>query len=315
MHFVQLLLFGIFFLFTRDALGQTPPGNLLDLAKKEGKVTFYTTTNVSESKPLLDGFRSRYPFIEPDLNRIGGTALLNRIVNEAKGGKHSVDVIEGRAEYIIPLKKAGLLAKYDSPERPYYPENLKDKEGYWTAYFLNLNTPGYNTRLVSPNELPRTYEEMLDPRWKGKLSMDTEDFEWFRTLLKLKGKENGMKFFHALSKQEPIFRRGHALQVQLMAAGEFPLVVNLYAHRIETFKQDRAPVEWYPIEPVPTTIFVVLLSSRAPHPASARLLADYLLSKEGQQFIRKTHRVPARDGIDPDPPPAQERLEVVRGGS
>jgi len=74
-----------------------------------------------------------------------------------------MDVIAARPEFITPLKKAGLLAKYDSPERRYYPDNLKDKEGYWTAYFLNLNTPGYNTRLVSPNELPRTYEEMLHP--------------------------------------------------------------------------------------------------------------------------------------------------------
>ena len=278
-------------------------------AKKEGKVAFYTTTNVSESKPLLDGFRSRYPFIDPELNRAGGTSLLNRIVNEAKGGKHSMDVIAARPEFITPLKNAGLLAKYDSPERRYYPDNLKDKEGYWTAYFLNLNTPGYNTRLVSGNELPRTYEEMLHPRWKGKLSMDTEDFEWFRTLLKLKGKEKGMKFFHALKEQEPIFRRGHALQVQLMAAGEFPLVVNLYAHRIETYKQDHAPVEWYPIEPVATLIFVVMVSGKAPHPASGRLLTDYILSRDGQEFIRKSHRVPARDGIDPDPPRLKKGLK------
>lgn len=309
MHLIQLILFGIFSLFPREVLGQTSPGNLVEEAKKEGKVTFYTTTNVSESKPLLDGFRSRYPFIESELNRAGGTPLLNKIINEARGGKYSADVIEVRTEFIVPLKKAGLIAKYDSPERRYYPENLKDKEGYWTALYVNLNTPGYNTKLVSPSEVPRTYEEMLHPRWKGKLSTDTEDYEWFRTLLKLKGKEQGMKFFHALKEQNPIFGRGHTLQVQLMAAGEFPLVVNLYAHRIETFKQDRAPVEWYPIEPVPTTIFVVLVSSRAPHPASARLLADYLLSKEGQEFIRKTHRVPARDGIDPDPPRLKKGLK------
>ena len=298
-----------FLLFPREAPGQTSPGNLVEEAKKEGKVTLYTSTSVSESKPLLDGFRSRYPFIEPELNRAGGTALLNRIVNEGKGGKPSVDVIEARAEFITPLKKAGLLTKYDSAERRYYPENLKDKDGHWTAFSVNLNTPGYNTRLVSPNELPRTYEEMLHPRWKGKLSMDTEDFEWFRTLLKLKGKEKGMKLFHGLREQQPIFGRGHTLQVQLMAAGEFSLVVNLYAHRIETFKQDRAPVEWYPIEPVPTLLFVVMVSGKAPHPASAKLLTDYMLSKDGQEFVRRIHRVPARDGIDPDPPRLKKGLK------
>jgi iron(III) transport system substrate-binding protein len=308
MRMVQLPVLFTLVAFTTDLFAQTSSANLIEQAKKEGKVTFCSTTNISESKPLLDGFHSRYPFIEPELNRTGGTALLNKIVNEAKAGKPSVDVIEARAEYITMLKKADLLAKYDSPERRYYPENLKDKEGYWTAFFINLNTPGYNTRLTSPSELPRTYEEMLHPRWKGKLSMDSEDFEWFRTLLKLKGKEKAMKFFHALKEQEPIFGRGHTTQVQLMAAGEFPLVVNLYAHRIETFKQDRAPVEWYPIEPVPTTIFVVMVSSKAPHLASGRLLTDYILSRDGQEFVRKSHRVPAREGIDPDPPRLKKGL-------
>ncbi len=235
--------------------------------------------------------------------------MLNKIINEARGGKYSADVIEGRAEFIVPLKKAGLIAKYDSPERRYYPENLKDREGYWTAFFVNVNTPGYNTRRVSSSEVPRSYEEMLHPRWKGKLSMDTESYEWFRTVLKLKGKEQGAKFFHALKEQNPIFRRGHTLQVQLMAAGEFPLVVNLYANRIETFKKEGAPVEWYPIEPVPTLIFVVLVSSKAPHPASARLLVDYLLSKDGQEFVRGTHRVPAREDVEPDPPRLKKGLK------
>jgi iron(III) transport system substrate-binding protein len=158
---------------------------------------------------------------------------------------------------------------------------------------------------------------MLHPRWKEKLSMDTEDFEWFSTLLKLKGKEKGMKYFQALGEQRPIFRRGHTLQVQLMAAGEFPFVVNLYAHRIETFKQDRAPVEWYPIDPVPTLLFVVMIPGKAPHTASARLLTDYMLSKDGQEFVRKIHRVPARDGIEPDPPRFKKgliprRAEITR---
>jgi iron(III) transport system substrate-binding protein len=154
-QFVALAMLAASFVDTPALLrAQEGSGSLLEHAKKEGKVAWYTTMNVSQSKPVIDAFQKKYPFIEPVLYRAGGGALLNRVLNEARAGKHDWDVVGGRGEMILAFKEKNLLAPYASPEAQMIDADLFDKEGYWYTYYVVPVVLGYNTNLVKREEIP-----------------------------------------------------------------------------------------------------------------------------------------------------------------
>ncbi len=144
-----------------------PDPRLIEGAKKEGEVIFYTTMTLDQSKEVVDRFQKKYPFIKPTLFRTGGGPLLNKILNEARAGRHAWDVVAGRAEMYVPLMERKLLASYRSPEAKAIDEDLVDKEGYWTAYYVVTYVLGWHTKLVKREDVPKTYEALVEPKWKG----------------------------------------------------------------------------------------------------------------------------------------------------
>jgi iron(III) transport system substrate-binding protein len=137
---------------------------LIEGAKKEKRLVHWTTMTLSQSKQVVDAFQKKYPFIETDLFRTGGDAMLNKIFSEDRAGKHLWDVILTRGDMFLPLMKRNLLASYRSPETKKIPADLFDKNGYWTGYYVNPYTLGYNTKWVKKDEVPKTYEELLNPQ-------------------------------------------------------------------------------------------------------------------------------------------------------
>lgn len=275
---------------------------VIEAAKKEGEVIWYTTMTLDQSKQVVDRFEKKYPFIKTTLFRTGGGPLLNKIFTEARGGRHAWDVSVGRGEMVLPLKAKQLLASYRSPETSMIDEDLVDKEGFWTAYYVNTYVLGYNTKEVKKADVPKTYEALLEPKWKGgKISIDTEAYGMMEGLIGVWGKEKALAYFKRLAAQDPVPKRGNTERVQLASAGEYPLII-AYNITIERMTQKGAPIDWIPLEPAVVQVNPLMIAAKAPHPNAARLFADFLLSKEGQQMLTGFQRVPVRKDVDPDPP-------------
>ena len=268
-------------------------------AKREGTVVWYTTTAADSNEAMRIGFQKKYPFLKAEVYRNNNPNLLTRITNEARAGRNAWDVVSiaGFETYI--LKKENFLAKYVSPEFAAIPDKFKDADGYWTSLYLNPLVFGYNTKLVVPQDLPHSYDDLLNPKWKGKMAFDAKDVEWFANMLKIKGEQKGLEFMDKLSRQNLVLLVGHTLQTQLLAAGEFSSGVNNYSFTVQDMKEKGAAVDWLALDPVITYLYAASASAKAPHPNSARLLLNFMLSKEGQSILRDCGRIPARADVLP----------------
>ncbi|MGE5219100.1 MAG: ABC transporter substrate-binding protein [Chloroflexota bacterium] len=275
---------------------------LIEGAKREGKVGFFTTMTLSQSKKVVDRFQKKYPFIQPQLFRSGGDALLNKILTEARGGLYDWDVTSGRGDMVLALSQIKLLQPFRSPENSMIDKDLVDEEGYWAAYYVNPFVLGYNTNLVKKDEVPKTYDELLDPKWKGgKISIDDSAYGFLTGLIRAWGKEKAVDYFKKLAAQKPSVMRGNTNRVQMAMAGEYPLII-AYAPTIQRETSKGHPMDWVPLEPVPVQVNPMMLAAHAPHPNAGKLFINFLLSKEGQEMLVKFRRIPVREDVEPDPP-------------
>jgi len=279
----------------------SPNQKLVEAAKKEGELVYYTTMTLDQSKVVTDRFEKKYG-IKATLFRTGGGPLLNKIFTEARGGRYDWDVVVGRGEMALPLIERKLVASYLSPETKMIEEQLVDKQGYWTAYYVNSYVLGWNTKLVKKQDVPKTYEELLNPRWKGgQISLDTEAYGMMEGLKRVWGREKGINYFKRLAALDPVLKRGNTERVQLVVAGEYPLII-AYNQTLQRMNSRGAPVDWLPLEPSVTQVNPIMLAAKAPHPNAARLFYDFVLSKEGQEMLRGFQRIPVRKDVEPDPP-------------
>jgi iron(III) transport system substrate-binding protein len=270
---------------------------LIDGAKKEGKVVWYTSMAIDTSKPLLDAFIKEYPFIKADLVRAGEEQLTNRIMSETRAGKWYFDAVSTSAISVFADKQ--IIAPYLTPEREAFIDQFKDPQGYWTGVFVNNLVLAYNTRMVAAKDAPKDYPDLLEPKWKGQILMDSTDYDWFGTLMTVWGKEKTIQYMQRLARQEPSWRRGHGLTAQLVGAGETPLAW-AYSFRIERMKKEGAPVEWVDtFDPLVVTISGIALSAKAANPNAAKLLINFATSKRGQGMVREMRRIPARSDVKP----------------
>ena len=275
---------------------------IIDAAKKEGTVSYYTTMTLSQSKKVVDKFQEKYPFVKPELFRGGGDEVLNRILNEARGDLNAWDVVSTRGDSVLTLREAKLITSYRSPESKFVDRDMVDDEGYWTAYYVNPYVLGYNTKMVKKDEVPKTYEELLEPKWKGKkISIDDSAYGLLAGLIHAWGKEKAVGYFKKLAAQEPVVMRGNTNRVQLAMAGEYPLII-AYAPTIQRETSKGHPMDWVPLEPVPVQVNPMMLAAKAPHPNAGKLFIDFLLSKAGQKMLVGFRRIPVREDVEPDPP-------------
>ncbi len=274
---------------------------LVEAAKKEGEIVWYTSMAIDQSKVVVDRFHKKYPEITPTLYRSGGGALMNKVLTEARTGRYAFDVVGGRGEMIQAFKEKNLVASYHSPETRTIDPDLFDKDGYWYTYYVVPTALGYNTNLVKKDEVPRTYEALLDPKWKGKkISMDNEAYLLLQGLISAWGREKAIDYMKKLAAQDPVLSRGNTVRVTTTGAGEYPVVI-AYAHAIEREKFKGAPIEWVALEPAVVEIDPLMVGSKAPHPNAARLFLDFLLSKEGQEMLVEFQRIPVRSDVEPKP--------------
>ena len=274
---------------------------LIEAAKKEREVVWYTTTSLETSNVIADRFQKRYPFIKLVFYRTGVAPLTSRILLEARAGKYEWDVVSGGGELFIPIMERGLIAQYRSPETKTIDEDLIDKQGYWTAYTVTTFVLGFNKKLVGQQDVPKTYEALLEPKWKGqKIGVDTSA-GILHGLLPVWGKEKAVGYFRRLAAQETVPKESTSLMVQLLSAGEMPIAIGS-AHLYELFGRKGAPVDWVALEPAVVRVVPTMLGAKARHPNGAKLLYDFLIGKEGQEIIRSFNRPSVRRDVLPDPP-------------
>jgi iron(III) transport system substrate-binding protein len=279
----------------------SPDPKLVEGAKKEGEIIWYTSMTFDQSQPIVEAFQKKYPFIKPTLFRSGGGALMNKVLTEARAGRFGFDVVGGRGEMIQAFREKNLIAAYLSPETKMIEPDLYDKQGYWYVHYVVPNALGYNTKLVKTEEVPRTYEALLDPKWKGgKISMDNEGYLLLQGLISAWGRERAVDYMKKLAAQEPVLSRGNTERVTFTGAGQYPLII-AYAHTVEREKFKGGPMDWVALEPAVVEIDPLMIGSKAPNPNAARLFLDFLLSKEGQEMLVGFQRIPVRKDVEPKP--------------
>ncbi|MEK6562669.1 MAG: extracellular solute-binding protein [Candidatus Binatota bacterium] len=272
-------------------------------AEAEGKAVFYASMTTSDVKALVDGFKQLYPKIDAQFYRTGDSQLMEKVMTEGRAGKPLWDVIAHTGFYGHLLKKRGMLEAYDSPERKFYRDAYKDPQAFWTSIYTTYAVFGYNTRLVPKASIPKSYEDLLKPEWKGQIGMEARAYEWFATAMRnMGGEEKGLAFMRRFAQQQLQPRSGRTLIAQLVGAGEFKGSVSVYSQSYEILKATGAPVEWVALDPVYASVHPTGIAAKAPHPNAARLLMDFLLSKKGQEILRSLRRIPDRIDTPPDPP-------------
>jgi len=272
---------------------------LIVKAKEEKEVVWYTTASAADNQAIVAGFTRKYPFLRAQALRQTGEKLRQRILTEASAGQFFSDVVSVSGLEMGLLKSKNLLQPYAPPEAEIFPSGGKDKDGYFTAIYARNFVIGYNTAMIAEKDRPKDWPDLLEPRWKGKFGIDEEEFEWYGTLIDYWGREKTVKYMKALAAQQPQLRRGHSLLAQLLAAGEFPVSL-VFPFELEQLKRRGAPVDWSATsDPIVTSINVIALSAKAPHPNAAKLFVNYVLSEEGQNIIRDASRVPVRPGVKP----------------
>ncbi len=260
---------------------------LIEGAKKEGQLTLYDSH--TWFKTYVKEFEKKYPFIAVSEWRNDSKNIIRRAMEEFAANRAIVDVVETTSEGMGLMKRDGLFQEYFTPQARFYPDTVKSK-GKNGLYYLGdretYNSLGFNSTLIAPNEAPKALKELLDPKWKGKMSIvsTSTGVRWIGVMIEVMGRE----FLDKMAEQElKVQDMSGAALSGLVASGEVPLSPTIFDADVTVAKQKGAPVEWRPLDPVTTTVGYSGLSSKAPHPHAALLFLDYVYSKEGQQLMMK----------------------------
>ena len=287
---------------------------LVEGARKEGQVVIYSAMIVNQAlRPLTDGFMKKYPFVKATYWRADSEYLTTKIATEVRANNVVADVLEGTGvgEFVV---EANLALPYASPMLAAYPPKYRDPDGLWTATRLSYYSIAYNTKLVAADKVPRTYEDLLDPQWKGKLAWrvgSASGAALFLTNLRLAwGEEKARAYFGKLQRAEDrqlrVRQRARTL-VDRVIAGEYPIALQIFAHHPLISRAKGAPVNSGLLAPVATTAATMVIPKGLRHPHAAMLLVDYILSVEGQKILLNAEYFPAH----PDVPPSDMLAPVV----
>jgi ABC-type Fe3+ transport system substrate-binding protein len=273
---------------------------LIAQAKKEQELVIYGTAQAHQVQNYLKNFRKQYPFLEIKYSRATGETLTSKILAEASGGQLGADVILiNNYTHRIFMKK-NLIVPYITPAVKTFPAGLADPNGYWVGFYIVPYAIEYNTQRVDKNEVPKSYADLLHPRWKGRMSLEQEEYLVTQAHLQYWGKEKAVDYFRKLAQQDLTLIKGHSQQTVLLSAGEFSLVVYNDIARTEEYKRKGAPVAWVDAEPHVTVVVAAAMTRESKHPAAAKLLMDFIASEAGQKEVLAMEKPPALPKFRPD---------------
>jgi iron(III) transport system substrate-binding protein len=248
---------------------------------------------------LVGAFNKKYPGIKVEIWRSSSEKVLQRAVQESRAGKHTFDVAETNGPELESMHREKILQAMQSPYlKDLIPEAvLPHKE--WTGTRLNVFVQAYNTQSVKKEELPKKWEDLLDPRWKGRLGIEQEDSDWLAGEASVMGEDKAVKLFKEIVAKNGIsVRKGHTLLTQLVVSGEVPLALTVYNYKAEQFKNQGAPIDWFSIGPAIARPNGIGVAKQAPHAHAAVLFYDCESSPEGQKVLVKRDFVPTNTKVE-----------------
>jgi iron(III) transport system substrate-binding protein len=268
---------------------------LIKEARNEKTVIWYAPMNREDLRQFTAGFEAEYPFLQVEILTGGPQSLLNRILTERRAGKDNFDTLNIRSSALYTLKKAGAIGRYDSPHRRGLRPGFYDKEGYFNGMWASLMVYLFNNKQITRAQAPKSIDDLLQAKWKGKMGMDQDADDYIAALLDYYGDDKGKQMARALGAQQLNIRKGRTLVSQLVAAGEFPIQIDAHHHEAVALRQAGAPVDYVFPEPfIPVkSVSAFVMSSHARQPHAAALLVDFMLSKRGQEIAFKQRRWPA----------------------
>lgn len=282
---------------------------LVEAAMEEGKVVAYGETITPSWRKIQSGFEAKYPGITMEFIHLPTVQSLNRAMQEQDAGQYIVDVMNIDAPMYDPLINKGYIARYESPEDANYDDQWKSSpQGYWTRTYVSLVGVMYNTNLVPEDARPTSLDDILDPRWKGRLAivspfLNSLTLSWYAALVDDWGREETYRFAKALAAQQPRMFNGGLPVSQGVNTGEFPIALGFISH---VWAVGGGP-ENSAMQLVPeSTMYAsggaaVAVMENAPHPNAARLLADYMMSLDGAEINAELGYPPTYRGLNAIP--------------
>jgi len=273
-------------------------------ARKEGSLLIYTTG--TQIAPLIKRFQEKYPYINVELFRAGSAAVGRKVYEEYQAGHYAVDGFELASHGLVVPREAGALIPFYSPAAAAYPDDAKESGGHWIVVRESYTGIGFNTNLVPPDQAPKTYDDLVDPKWKDKMAMSgtlATAANWVGTIVLTKGED----FLRQVAKQNiRVYEMSGRALANLMASGEVALSPTIYNSHVAASKKKGAPLAWRAPGPVPVTDTGVAVASRAPHPHAMMLMVDFLLSKEAQEMYQSIGYASAREDLKSSETPIQK---------
>ena len=279
-------------------------------ATAEQTLNVYTALRPQDVQTVIGPFEKKHD-IRLSVWRSGSDNVMRRVMTEARGKRFEADVVMITSPELEAIRREKLLQPFSSPyladlvhpaSRPAHRE--------WATVLMNVWVQAYNTNLVRRQDLPRTYQDLADPKWKGMLGVEAKVSEWYATVAREMGEEKGIQMFREIVGRNGVsVRQGMSLLNNLVVAGEVPLALTMYIDLPEKAKRAGKPVDWFTLEPVAAMGLNIGVARHAPHPHAALLFVDYMLSPETQRLLASLFYYPASNKADTPYPDL--RLKVV----
>ncbi|MGE5095499.1 MAG: ABC transporter substrate-binding protein [Betaproteobacteria bacterium] len=272
--------------------------SVVEAAKKEGTLTFYTTIAEKDLPVIVKPFEQKYG-IKVNIWRAGTDKVLQRTIQEARANRNDVDVVHYGSPEMEALAREKILKPVDDPVQKDLMPGSVPAHKQWAATILSVWVQAYNTNAIKKEDLPKKWEDLLDPKWKGRIGIEAKDDDWFATVVHLLGgEEKGLAFFRKLAETNGIsVRKGHTLLNNMVISGEVPLALTVYNYMPEQAKAKGAPIDWFAIEPAVARSNAVGIATKAKHPNAALLFYEYLLGPDGQKAMTSIDYVPTNTRV------------------
>jgi iron(III) transport system substrate-binding protein len=251
---------------------------LIEGGKREGALTLYSNAPTDDNAALLGAFTRKHG-LKVNLWRASSEEIRQRVLAEAKAKRFDVDFILNNSPAMEALRSEGILQALTSPYLADLMAPAVPPHREWVGFCLNVLVAAYNTNLVKKEDLPATYQDLADPRWKGRLGIEVDDFDWFAGLIGELGEAKGIELFPEIAATNGFsVRKGHTLLANLVAAGEVPLALTVFNYTAEQLRRKGAPIAWFPLAPLVSMPNGISIANAAPHPHAAVLFLDFMLS-------------------------------------
>ena len=266
--------------------------DLYEAAKSEKQALLYTSLNIEDAEKLTAAFAKKYPGVGVTVNRQSANSVLQKVLTERRAGQDIADIVLLGAEYLDLLQNRGFFLKYSSPE------SKVEKGEFWTPTYMSVHSIAFNKNLVTAEQAPRRYQDLLQERWRGKLAINLGNPTWIYSMLDFFGAEKGMSFLKSIAASKPRAYRGTTLLMQSLVAGDAEVGVALNHDGVINFVNKGAPVGLSRVQdPLYADVHGIGILTNAQRPNAARLFVDFIVSKEGQTILADLDKTTVRDDV------------------